>query len=522
MKKKVLLLVAVMMTTQLPAESILSSSAFASDHILVKFRNDIGKTTLAIATTNALSGLVTQLNLPAGVELSEPAISQILRSQQSMAGRVAGVATVTATVDLNHFFYLHLPPGLSAEKCVLMLQNNPLLEYAEPDGIGTAGQIPNDPIFNIQWHHTNSVNPSACIQTPAAWDITTGSSNVLVAVLDSGLNGALAEFTNRVVSGYNFVSNNTNTADDNDHGTSVAGTLAANANNGIVGAGVDWRCRIMPIKVLDANNNGYYSWWAQGVDFAVSQGAKVINLSAGGSTSDATLTHSITNAIAHGVVFVTITHNDGIGTIRFPGNLTNCITVGATDQRDRRCGFSNFGPQIDLVAPGTNINTVGIDGTWWVWWGTSFAAPQVAGVSSLLIAVRPDLTPDQIRNILCLGAEDQVGDATDTPGFDNYYGWGRLNAYNSLLLAMTRIDHITALTNHQIRIDWTSPPNASNKQPYQISFSTNLISPWTPLTTTNGFSYTSNRTFWVDDGTQTGNNSNSATRFYRIQLKVLP
>ena len=217
MKKKVLLLVAVMMTTQLPAESILSSSAFASDHILVKFRNDFGKTTLAIATTNALSGLVTQLNLPAGVELSEPAISQILRSQQSMAGRVAGVATVTATVDLNHFFYLHLPPGLSAEKCVLMLQNNPLLEYAEPDGIGTAGQIPNDPIFNIQWHHTNSVNPSACIQTPAAWDITTGSSNVLVAVLDSGLNGALAEFTNRVVSGYNFVSNNTNTADDNDH-----------------------------------------------------------------------------------------------------------------------------------------------------------------------------------------------------------------------------------------------------------------------------------------------------------------
>ena len=522
MKKHVLFLMAVMMAAQLRADSILSSSAFAPDHILVKFRNDIGKTVTAITTTNVLSLLVAQLNLPAGVELSEPAISQIIRSHQSIASRAAGVATVNSTVDLDHFLYLHLPPGLTPEQCVLLLQNNPLVEYAELDGIGTAGQIPNDPIFGIQWHHANSVKPSACIQTPAAWDITTGSTNVLVAVLDTGLNSALAEFTNRVVPGYNFVSNNANTADDNDHGTSVAGTLAANANNGIVGAGVDWKCRILPVKVLDANGNGYYSWWAQGVDYAVSQGAKVINLSAGGSTSDATLTHSITNAIAHGVVFVTITHNDGAGIIRFPGNLTNCITVGATDQQDRRCGFSNFGPQIDLVAPGTNINTVGIDGTWWYWWGTSFAAPQVAGVCSLMVSIRPDLTPDQIRNILCLGAEDLVGDATDTSGFDNYYGWGRLNAYNALLLAKTRIDQVTALTNRQIKIGWVSPPNASNRQPYQICFSTNLAGPWSLFAATNGFSYTSNRTYWIDDGTQTGSYSNSAAQFYRIQLKVLP
>jgi len=365
MKSIIPLLAAWLLTIPLRAQLIPASSTFAPDHILIKFRSNVEQTVPAAATTNALSTLLTRLNLPAGAELSEPAFSQLLRIQQSTANRAAHIATPDATVDLNRFLYLRLPPGLSAEKCVQLLKNHPLLEYAELDGVGSAAQIPNDPIFNVQWHLANNSKPSACIQAPAAWDITTGSTNVLVAVLDSGLNSALSEFTNRVVPGYNFVSNNTNTADDNDHGTSVAGTLAANANNGVVGAGVDWHCRILPVKVLDANNYGYYSWWAEGVDYAVALGAKVINLSAGGTTSDTTLTYSITNAIAHGVVFVVSAGNDSIGTIRFPGNLTNCITVGATDQQDQRCGFSNFGPQIDLVAPGTNINTVGIDGTWW-------------------------------------------------------------------------------------------------------------------------------------------------------------
>ena len=94
-----------------------------------------------------------------------------------------------------------------------------------------------------------------------------------------------------------------------------------------------------------------------------------------------------------------------------------CITVGATDQNDRRAGFSNYGPQIDLVAPGTNIWTVGMSGGAETWWGTSFSAPQVAGVCSILVGLRPGLNQDQARALVCAGAEDGVGDATDTPGF---------------------------------------------------------------------------------------------------------
>jgi subtilisin family serine protease len=491
----------------------------AQDHVLVKFRPEARPLLVGSGQTNGLSALLGALGLPAGAGLAEPALGQLLRERQA---RERGWA-VLPPVDLDRFFYLRLPPGLSVIQCVAQLQHHPLLEYVEPDGVGTGGAtIPNDPNFSSQWHHKNGARPSAAIQTPAAWDITRGATNIIVAVLDTGLAASQPEFTNRVMHGYNFVTPGTNTADDNGHGTAVAGTLAANANNGVLVAGVDWRCRLLPVKVMDQDNSGYYSWWAQGVDFAASNGARVINLSAGGDTTDTTLRRAITNAIARGVVFVTITHNNGANVITFPGNLTNCITVGATDALDRRCGFSDYGPQIDLVAPGTNIYTVSRSGTLEYWRGTSFSAPMAAGVCSLLASVRTNLTHEQARLLLCAGAEDRVGEATDTPGFDQYYGWGRLNAYNSLVLAQTRVDQVTTLTNRQVRVSWASPPNASNKQPYQIEFTTSVAKPWTLLTATNGFLYQTNRTFWTDDGTATGTNFNALTRYYRVRLRDLP
>src|SRR5699024_6887825 len=110
------------------------------------------------------------------------------------------------------------------------------------------------------------------------------------------------------------------------------------------------------------------------------------------------------------------------------------------DQLDRRWSSSNYGPSVDLVAPGVNIYTVSLSGTLNAWTGTSFAAPLVAGSCALLAALKPGLNQQQALQLLTLGAEDQVGEATDVSGFDNYYGWGRLNAYNSVLLAQTRFD----------------------------------------------------------------------------------
>lgn len=491
------------------------AAPYATDRVLIRFKPGANREFASLSGTNLLAAMVSRLGLPAGAGLKEPAVRKLLRER--LKGAVA--QTSTTDLDLGRFLYLELPPALTVEQCLRLLDRHPLLDYAEPDFIGSGGAtIPNDPNFSSQWHHKNLTKPSACIHTPDAWDITQGSTNIIVAILDTGLGTGLTEFAGRTVPGYNFVSNTTDTADDYGHGTAVAGTLCANANNNVLVAGVDWRCRLMPVKVLDQNNYGYYSWWAQGIDYAVANGAKVINLSAGGSSSDTTLTASISNAIAQGAIFVTITHNDGTSTIRFPGNLPMSITLGASDQQDRRCGFSNFGPQIDLVAPGTNIYTVSRYGTLDWWWGTSFAAPQAAGVCALMAAIRPDLTQDQARTLLCAGADDQVGDAADTPSFDNYYGWGRLNGYNSLVLAQTHIDQITRLTNDNIMLSWTSPPNGSNRQPYRIEFATDLNGPWTTLTNATGFQYSTNRTTWIDDGAATGTNFTASALFYRVRI----
>ncbi len=482
----------------------------ASTHVLIRFKSEV-KAELS-GQTNALQAIERQLSLPAGA-LQEPPVRKVLRAKRPAP---AGARKNPASMP-DGFLYLHLPPGLSVEECIRRFERHPWVDYIEPDGIGKGGGqvIPNDPNFGSQWHHRNSTKPSAAIHTPQAWEMTTGSTGVVVAVLDTGLATGLQEFSGRVVEGYDFVNDDTDPADDHGHGTAVTGTLAANGNNGILVAGVDWRCRIMPIKVLDQGNYGFYSDWAQGIDFAVANGAKVINLSAGGSSSSTTLMRAVTNAIAHGVIFITITHNDGTGVITYPGRLAESITVGATDPADRRTGFSNYGTEIDLVAPGTNIFTVSRTGSLQFWWGTSFAAPQVAGVCALLASLHPDLTQTEAVQLLCLGAEDRVGDSSDTDGFDSYYGWGRLNAWHSLQLANARIDQIEKFSGNSIRFSWNSPANASNKHPFEIRFSSLPGSPWS--TASGPFQYSTGRTSWTDDGSQTG--GFSSQRFYLLRLK---
>lgn len=424
-------------------------------------------------------------------------------------------------VNFDRFLYLKLPPGLTVEGVIARLEGHSEVEYVEPDFVGTGGEIiPNDPFFSAQWHHKNPDKPAADIHTPLAWEITRGSSNIIVAVLDTGLNDInVDEFELRRRPGHNFAYDNSDTTDDNGHGTAVTGVLAATGNNANRIAGVDWRCRVLPIKVLDASNTGSYSWWAQGIDFAVALGAKVINLSAGGLNSDITLTRSISNAIAGGVIFVTITHHDG-SSIRFPGSLFESITLGATSPNDTRAGFSNYGPAIDLVAPGVNIETLFLGGTVGYWNGTSFAAAQASGTCALLLSIQPDLNQQRARTLLARGADDSVGNlAEDTPGFDIYYGWGRLNAYNSLLLLQSRIGSIRRLSNSTVEISWTSPPNASNQQPHRVEFSTSVTGPWIQLPYDNQFRYEPSRTYWTDTGVSTGTNFNSTTKFYRLRLR---
>jgi subtilisin family serine protease len=368
-----------------------------------------------------------------------------------------------------------------------------------------------------------------------AWEITQGSSNVVVAILAGGLY-PFAEFEGRLVPGYNFVINNTNTTAIGS-GDDMAAVIGANANNALGGAGVDWRCRLMPVTVLNDAGLCWASWLAQGIDFAVSNGCKVIHCSGvnepyGAPWDSMSLQLAVSNAIAQGVIVVAPTGGHNSSRIIPPASYPGVIAVGGIVMSGGRFS-SNFGPKIDLVAPAEGIviwvaSPSSPNGYYLRSFGNSYAVAMVSGVCSLLAALRPEITPEQVRQLLCLGALDQVGDKTDTPGFDIYYGWGLLNAYNSLLLAQTRIDQVRFITNiipccctnRILELSWKSPANASNKQPYEIEFTTSLTNGWTKVESPQ-FRYEAERTYWSDPCCGLSALGNQ-TRFYRLRLKQLP
>jgi thermitase len=394
------------------------------------------------------------------------------------------------------------------------------VEYAESDGVGSGGAtVPNDPDAAGQWHHQQ-------IRTPLAWDVTRGSAEVVLAVLDTGINASLPDFSGRVVAGYDFVNNDSDPADDHGHGSSVTAVAASTGNNGQDAAGVDWNCRIMPLKVLNSSNSGFYSWWAAAIDYAAANGADVINLSAGGSGSSTTLTNAIDNAISAGVIFVTITHNDGSGTVRYPGTLPQCITVGASGPTGVISGFSNYGTATDLVAPGgiggaggsytTNIVATDLNGDNCWFWGTSFAAPQVAGAATLIRGLRPSIRQAEMEAILCAAAIDGTGDSRDTAGYDIYHGHGRLDVPNALTLA-TAVPRASHVSPGLVTLDWPAPTNAATKKPFAIEWSPDLGT-WYPVPSSAPLSVAAGRAVWTDDGTLTGTPP-GARRFYRSSIR---
>jgi subtilisin family serine protease len=178
-----------------------------------------------------------------------------------------------------------LPTQAARDAAVDSLGAEPDVVYAQPDStIHIADTIPNDPQFNQQWGLSDAQGTS--IDAPAAWDVTTGSSAIVVAFLDSGIDQTDPEFAGRLwtnpvdgTHGWNFIANNANVQDDNNHGTHVAGIFGANSNNAFGVAGVDWHAQIMPVKIIDANGNGSVDQAVSAVYWAVDHGARIINAS---------------------------------------------------------------------------------------------------------------------------------------------------------------------------------------------------------------------------------------------------
>ncbi len=389
------------------------------------------------------------------------------------------------------FRRLKVPAGETVEELVKIYNKNPYVEYAEPNYIAHAFWTPNDPLYPYQWNFYN--DKYGGINMKSAWEVGTGDSSVVVAVIDTGVAyedyiDSSARGRNRTITyeqapdlaetnfvpGYDFVNNDSHPNDDEGHGTHVTGTIAQSTNNNTGVAGIAFNTSIMPVKVLDSRGSGTYTEIADGIYFAANNGADVINMSLGGSSASTTLKDALAYAYKKGVTIVAAAGNDGSDVISYPAAYNAyVIAVGATRYDETLAYYSNYGPDLDLVAPGgdTNVDqngdgygdgilqqTFGSSPTDWGYYyyeGTSMASPHVAGVAALVIA--SGVTgPDNVRQVLQSTAKD-----LGAPGWDKTYGWGRVDAAAALGYTAEPIHNI-AVT----RI--TAPASALSGDPVSI------------------------------------------------------
>jgi thermitase len=262
---------------------------------------------------------------------------------------------------------------------------NARVAYAEPDFMVQALGTPNDVWFVDQWGMVR-------IQAPQAWDVTTGSPSITIAILDTGVDLDHPDLASKIVSNRNF--STSPTADDvYGHGTHVAGIAAACTNNGIGVAGLGYTSTIMNVKVLGDTGSGYWSWVASGIVWAADHGARIINLSLGGPFGSTTVESAINYAWNKGVVIVAAAGNYGNSAPCYPAYYTNCIAVAATNRLDELAGFSNYGGWVDVAAPGVGIVSTYLstsNGGYSFMSGTSMASPHVAGLAALVFTVVTD------------------------------------------------------------------------------------------------------------------------------------
>ncbi len=397
------------------------------------------------ATRRAPSFDVPYVNDEVVVKFSPRASAKAV--QQTLTAADARTVDVAALAPLG-VKILKVPAG-KVREVVTQLNQSPAVEYAEPNYlVQIADTLPNDPGWGSQYGPTR-------IQAPQAWDITTGSSSVVIAVIDSGVdlghpdlaakiwnnpgetgsgkqtNGLDDDGDNYVDDwrGWDFVNGDNNPQDDFGHGTHVAGIAAAASNNGVGIAGVSWGARVMPLKVLDSNGNGSESDVAAAMTWAADHGAKVINLSLGGGPSSV-MEDAVNYAYAHGVTVVAAAGNAGSLGVLYPAAYDHAIAVASTNASNNRSSFSNYGPEIDLAAPGSSIYSTywNSGSTYATLSGTSMATPHVAGVAALLAGQPGFDTPDKIR----IAMESTALDLGD-PGWDQLYGFGLVQAHNALL-----------------------------------------------------------------------------------------
>ncbi|MFZ9861961.1 MAG: S8 family peptidase, partial [Gemmataceae bacterium] len=339
-----------------------------------------------------------------------------------------GAKVLRSLEIVDGLYELQIPEGTTVQQALATFRADTSVNVAEANYRLMLERIPNDPSFGSLYGMNNTGQTGglvdADIDAPEAWDISTGTRNTIVAVIDSGVDYTHPDLAANMwrnageiagdgvdndgngyvddMYGYDFANNDSNPMDDNGHGTHVAGTIGAVGNNGIGVAGVSWNTRIMALKFLSANGSGSTASAISALNYAVQMGAKVSNNSWGGGGFSSLLSTAISNARNAGHIFVAAAGNSATNndvTANYPSNYTqdNVVAVAATDSRDALASFSSYGATtVDIAAPGVGILSTLPGNRYGTYSGTSMATPHVAGAISVIWDQNPSLTYQQV------------------------------------------------------------------------------------------------------------------------------
>jgi thermitase len=308
------------------------------------------------------------------------------------------------------------------------LRSAAAIAYAEPNGLTPQAEVvPNDAWWGAQYSQPQT-------HTDRAWDITEGSPNVKIAILDSGVDLAQPDLAGNLLPGRDFYNNDSDPSDDNGHGTAVAGVAGGRSDNGTGIAGYCGRCSILPVKISGPDGNATWSAMASGLTWAADQGARVINLSFAGGSGSSTVQSAIEYAHDRGAVIAVSAGNYGTSSVTYPAAYPGALAVAAVTSSDTLSSYSSYGSWVEIAAPGTNYATARTTANplFTEFAGTSSAAPAAAGIAGLAFSYDPSATNTQIEQALESGAV--AGSFTQYGRVD---AWGALSALGATSPAAT-------------------------------------------------------------------------------------
>jgi len=307
----------------------------------------------------------------------------------------------------------------TTNQATIELKKDPDIIHVEPNYYGEFLSEPNDPDYDQQWYLPN-------IEAPDAWDISLGK-DVIIALVDSGVDLDHEDLVDNILpDGWDFGNDDDDPNDEYGHGTQVCGVIAAIQNNNLGISGIAPESKILPLKISESGVP-IASAVAEAILYASDHGAKIINLSLQLGGDPQVVTDAVDYAVTNGVLLVAAAGQDPGGPVRFPANLENVMAVSAADDTNGLWFNSNYGPEIELTAPGEDIYTTKLGGGHITSSGTSLSAPMVSAVAALIISSHPRFSGEQIRERLITTADD-LGD----PGWDQYFGHGKVNALKSV------------------------------------------------------------------------------------------